>query len=254
MNFPSLFIVLTQLKLFCELYYIPLFLETIKNLSPTLAGVGMMPITCALVPVSVIVGALITRLGRFRWAIWTGWTFTITATGLLILLDQKITTASWVVLFVFVGLGHGLVLMSLNFCIQALADTRDVGYAAAMYTFLRTFGMCIGVAIGGTVFQNRLAAHLAQLKLPTEVAKNAEAFVSTLKSLPLQSSQRMAFTLAYSSSFKNMFEVLVGIASLGGILSLFIGHASMDKPLESEHVFKTNASTKMEAEQMLTAT
>jgi Major Facilitator Superfamily len=240
-------------QLFCELYYIPLFLETVKNLSPTLAGVGMIPITCALVPVSVIVGAMITRLGRFRWAIWTGWAFTITATGLLILLDQKIKTASWVILFIFVGLGHGLVLMSLNFCIQALADSRDVGYAAAMYTFLRTFGMCIGVAIGGTVFQNRLASHLADLKLPTEVAKNAEAFVSTLKSLPLQSTQRMAYTAAYGSSFKNMFEVLVGIASLGGILSLFIGHASMDKPLDSEHVFKRNETTKIDMEQRRTS-
>ena len=45
--------------------------------------------------------------------------------------------------------------MSLNFSIQAIA------YAAAMYTFTRTFGICIGVAVGGSVFQNELQNILA---------------------------------------------------------------------------------------------
>ena len=210
-----------------------------KSLSPTLAGVEMIAITASLVPVSVLVGGLITRLGRFRWAIWAGWALTIGATGLLTLLDTKLKSGIWVLLFILLGLGHGLVLMSLNFCIQALADSRDVGYAAAMYTFFRTFGMGIGVAIGGTVFQNRMATHLAQLHLPVEIAKNAEAFISTFKSLPMGSTQRLAYSAAYGSSFRNVVEVLVAIAGLGGLLSMFIGHASLDKPLDSEHISKT---------------
>jgi hypothetical protein len=233
-----------QSQIFCELYYIPLFLEAVKNLSPTLAGVSMMPITVALVPVRVIVGALITRSGHFRWAIWSGWSVTIAATSLLTLLDQRTKTGVWVVLFILVGLGHGLVLMSLNFCTQALAESRDVGYAAAMYTFLRTFGMCVGVAIGGTVFQNRMKAHLTEMNLPLEVATNTDAFVTTLKRLPAASSQRIAFTLAYSLSFRNLIEALAGIAVLGGLLSLLIGHASMDRPLDSEHILEKDGSRK----------
>jgi hypothetical protein len=174
---------------------------------------------------------------------------TILSTGLLILLDQQIKSAAWIILFVFVGFGHGLVLMSINFCLQALANSGDMGYAAAMYTFSRTFGMCIGVAIGGTVFQNRLATHLAQLGLPVNVATNAEAFVATLKSLPIQSPQRKAYSLVYNSSFRNVIEVLVGIAALGGILSLFIGHASMDRPLDSEHVQQESKNRKKVADE-----
>jgi MFS family permease len=219
------------------MYYIPLFLETVKGLRPTMAGVGMIPISCTLLPVSVIVGGLITRFGRFRWAIWSGWVITVTSTGLLILLDAKTHTAAWVIIFLVVGLGHGLVLMSLNFCTQALADSRDNAHAAGMYTFFRTIGMCIGVSIGGTVFQNFFARHLAALDLPVAIAKDGEAFVLKLQRLS-PSSERMAFILAFELTFRNVFEVLVGIAALAMIISLFIGHVSINKLQDSDNVAK----------------
>jgi predicted MFS family arabinose efflux permease len=158
------------------MYYNPLFLESVKNFSPTIAGVGMIPISCTLLPVSVIVGRLITRFGRFRSAIWTRWVITVTATGLLILLDAKTHTAAWVIIFLVIGFGHGLLFMSLNTCTQALDDSRDNAHAAGMYTFFRITGNCIGVSIGGSVFQNFFAKHLETLDLPVAIAKDAEAF------------------------------------------------------------------------------
>lgn len=87
-------------------------------------------------------------------------------------------------IFVLVGIGHGLILMSLNFAIQAMAEARNVAYADAMYTFFRTFGMSVGVAIGGTVFQNMLQVYLADQGLPQAVAYDTEDFVTVVKTLP----------------------------------------------------------------------
>ena len=224
--------------MFCELYYIPFYLESVKNYSPTVTGLAVMPLTGALLPTSVIIGRLMTRFGKFRWAVWLGWLFTILSTGLLILLGTDTQTYAWVLIFLVVGLGRGLVLMSLNFSIQAMADVKDVAYAAAMYTFQRTFGMCIGVAVGGAVFQNQLRTHLSNLRLPASVANNAESFVQVLKTLPQQSTEHVAFTEAYSQAFANVFEVLTGIAGLAGILSLFIKEFTMDKGLGSDHILR----------------
>ena len=197
-----------------------------------------MPLTGALLPTSIMIGRLMTRFGRFRWAVWLGWVVTIVGTGLLILLDTNIRTYAWVMIFVVVGLGHGLVLMSLNFSVQAMAETQNVAYAAGMYTFARTFGMCIGVAIGGVVFQNELKNHLGNLHLPTAVAKNAESFLATLEALPKDSTQHQAYILAYADSFKIVFEVLTAIAGLAGLLSLLIHEYTMDRELDSEHVLR----------------
>lgn len=229
--------------MFCELYYIPFYLESVKDYSPTITGVALIPLTSALLPTSVIVGRLMTKTGRYRWAIWLGWIITIAGTGLLILLDVDIKVYAWVLIFMAVGLGHGMILMSLNFSIQAMADSQNVGYAAAMYTFTRTFGMCIGVAVGGAVFQNELKKHLGDLHLPTRIAVDAEAFMIILRTLPKTSAEYQGYTLAYARSFQVVFEVLTAVAGLAALLSLLIKGYSMDKKLDSEHVFLPEKQT-----------
>ncbi len=124
-----------------------------------------------------------------------------------------------------------------------MADTQNVAYAAGMYTFARTFGMCIGVAIGGVVFQNELKNHLGDLHLPTAVAKNAEGFLASLEALPQNSTQHQAYILVYADSFKNVFEVLAAIAGLAGVLSLLIHEYPMDRALDSEHVLRPEKET-----------
>ncbi|KAL9616038.1 MAG: hypothetical protein Q9160_009039 [Pyrenula sp. 1 TL-2023] len=198
-----------------------------------------MPSNAALLVTSVIVGRLITRFGRYRWAIWLGWALTILGTGLFILLDAEAHFYNIEIAFVVGGVGHGLILMSLICAAQAMADTQNVAYAVAMFTFVRTFGMCVGVAIGGAIFQNSLEKHLADLHLPTAVSGDAEGFVfGRLKFLPKDSAEYSAYIVAYADSFKVVFGILTGIAGLAGILSLLIKAHTLDKDLDSEHVLK----------------
>ena len=128
--------------------------------------------------------------------------------------------------------------MSLSFSVQAMADTQNVAYAAAMYTFTRTFGMCVGVAAGGTVFQNELKKKLDDLQLPTAVVKDAENFVTTLKVLPKDSEEYQHYILAYAESFKIVFVVLTALTGLAGLLSLLIKEHTMDRVLDSEHTLR----------------
>ncbi len=160
----------------------------------------------------------------------------IVSAGTMIMLDESLPSSSWIAMFFFTGFGQGIILMSLVACIQAASPSKDVAYAAAMYTLVRTFGMVVGVAIGGTVFQNCMAAHLRELGLPIEVAKNSEAFVTQLMAMSDADPTKELFKLAYSRSFVNLWEVLVGIAGLGGLASVFIKELSMDKELDTEHV------------------
>lgn len=224
--------------MFSELYYIPFYLESVLSYSPTITGVSLIPLTAALLPTSVLVGRLMTRTGRYRWAIWLGWALSLLGTGLLIMLDATTKPYAWVLIFVVVGLGHGMVLMSLNFSVQASAETRNVAYAAAMYTFTRTFGMCIGVAIGGAVFQNQMKRKLGEVGLPQGVAANAEEFVGELKGLPRlgKESEYEEYVGAYVGGFRGVWEVLTAIAGFAGLLSLLIKELTMDKELDSEHI------------------
>ncbi len=139
--------------------------------------------TCFLLPGSIVTSLITTRTGSYRWSIWSGWAITVVACGLLLLLDQEIETAAWAGILAVFGIGNGMLLTGVNVGIQAASRFEDAGRAAAMYAFMRSLGMSLGVAIGGSVFQNVMSSKLDELGQPRSMAYNAEAFVKTISSI-----------------------------------------------------------------------
>src|SRR5262249_10860851 len=155
---------MTFAKLNSHLYYLPLYFLAVRQASPVRTGLEILPITLTLIPGSVVVGAIVTRVNRYRWAIWSGWAVTTLACGLTILWDRNTSTAIWVITLIILGLGQGFILNAQNFAPQAICLPRDEASAASMYVFLRSFGGAIGVGIGGAVFQNVMKIKLVQLE------------------------------------------------------------------------------------------
>jgi hypothetical protein len=204
----------------------------------TESGINLFPVTCFLLPSSAIVSVIITRLGRFRWALYLGWTITTLGSGLGVLMavrGENIRTAEWVGIFIVFGLGNGIVLTSVNFAIQSIARAEDCARAASMYAFFRTLGMTMGVAVGGTVFQNMMSKKLVQLSQSADIALHAESFIPQLKMLGKDDPTRLAIIEAYCFGFKGIYMVMAGISAVGLLSSLIIKRHSMDQILTSKH-------------------
>lgn len=224
--------------LFCALYYVPFYFTAIHFHSPVQSGLDLLPVTCLLLPGSIVVSILTTRLGRFRWAVWAGWAITSLGSGLFLLLDLDTPTPVWAAVMCIFGVGNGMVLTSVNVAIQAISRAQDCGRAASMYAFMRTLGMSVGVAVGGTAFQNAMASKLHELGLPDAIAHNAEAFVSMMKDMDAQNTVRTGALQAYMHGFKAVFWVMTGTAVAGFLVSLVIKKHSMDKALDSTFVLE----------------
>ena len=221
--------------LYAGLYYFSFYFLSVKQYSPSRAGVSMLPAVLATVPASVIVGAIITRINHFRWAIWSGWVIVTLGGGLVIIWDADTSTPVWAVILVLVGIGNGLLLNAQNFATQAIAKPKDEASAAALYAFMRSFGMAFGVGISGSIFQNVMKTKLSQLGLPTEIAADSLAYIATLETLPDASVLKEQVLQAYVSGFRGVFGTLCGLAGLSGIASLFIGQFDLNKVLNSDH-------------------
>ena len=102
---------------------------------------------------------------------------------LLILLDSDIKTAVWVIMLIIAGVGHGFLLGPGLFAAQTTCSQNDVAVATSVYSFLRSFGMCLGVATGGTMFQNVLKNRLADDGLPGWIATDATAYAQKLRDM-----------------------------------------------------------------------
>ena len=222
------------------LYYLPLYYEAVKGFSPIVSGVALFPETFTVAPASVAVGILITVTGRYRWAIWGGWVLTVLGTGLLYLLDVDTSTASWIFINLVGGLGMGMLFPSMAFAIQASQTNEDLAFAIAMFSFFRAFGQTLGVAVGGTVFQNqmksKLLAYPALASKAGEYSKDASGLVQIIKSMQ-DDAMKQNLQHAYADSLKVVWATMCGLGAAGLILSLGTKGLDMNKPLETEQYF-----------------
>jgi hypothetical protein len=132
--------ILHGLVLWCLLYYLPLYYEAVKDMSPINAGLAVLPETLTLVPASVITGLAITRTGSYRWAIWLGWIITSIGMGLLILLDVDTSTGEWIGLNLIVGMGTGMLFGAMGFAVQASVNIDSIAVAVCVFSFFRSLG------------------------------------------------------------------------------------------------------------------
>jgi hypothetical protein len=142
------------------LFYLPFYFQVAKNTSPLMSGVDGLAQTLIIAPGSAITGVLITKTGRYRPLLFVGWFIATFGMGLMCYLKAETATGVWVVLMMILGVGLGILYPSLGFAIQANATDEDLPWAAAMFAFFRSLGQTMGVAVGGTVFQNQMKNHL----------------------------------------------------------------------------------------------
>ncbi|KAJ0137845.1 Secondary metabolism regulator LAE1 [Fusarium oxysporum f. sp. albedinis] len=220
--------------LYGQLYYIPFYFTSLKAYSPIKTGLATLPVMLITVPSSVIAGGFVTRTKNYRLPIWLGWMLTATGSGLTLLFDASTPTAQWAAVLVVIGFGHGAVLNAQNFACQAMCNSGDEILAAAMYAFTRQFGMALGVGIGGSTFQNAMSIKLRQLNLPTEIAKNSEAYVVELHKLPDGAMMKQRIFDAYAFGFRGVFLFFTCVSGFGFLLSLVIKHFDMDRQTEEQ--------------------
>lgn len=228
------------LILWCLLYYMPLYYEAVKGYKPIIAGVALFPSTFTVAPAAIVVAIIVTKTGRYRWAIWLGWLLTTFGSGLMILQDVHTTIPQWIFINIVTGLGTGILFPSLGFAIQAKSSDKEMTSAVALFTFFRTFGQAVGVAIGGVIFQNQIRGQIESHPLiasnAAEWAKDSSALVEILKAMA-EGPVKELLVQSYADALKTVWAVSCGLAGAALLASLWIEHYSLDRALNSEHAY-----------------
>ncbi|KAF2707619.1 MFS general substrate transporter [Pleomassaria siparia CBS 279.74] len=227
--------------LWSTLYYLPLYYEAVKGFSPILTGVAMFPQTFTVAPAAVFAGAMIAKTGRYRWATWSGWALTTFGMGLLILLKPNSTTPQWLFLNLVGGFGTGILFPAMAITVQAAATAADQAYAAAMFSFMRSFGQTIGVAIGGVIFQNQMKKKMLTYPLladmASEYSRDAAGLVQIIKALP-PGDVKEQLRSSYTDALKYIWIVMTVLAGIALMVSAFTKAYALDQTLETEQGFK----------------
>ncbi|MGD0375308.1 MAG: MDR family MFS transporter [Streptosporangiaceae bacterium] len=210
--------------LFGAIAFLPLYLQVVRGVSPTISGVYLLPMVVGLLLTSVTSGQLISRLGRYRIYPIIGTAVVTIALVLLSTLTENTSTLKLAAcLFVF-GCGLGLILQVLVIAVQNSADYADLGAATSGATFFRSIGGSFGVAIFGSVFASRLAggliAALHGATVPPGFAAGSGASRAQIDKLP--PALRTGVLHAYTLAIDRVFIVAVPVAAIAFLLSWFL--------------------------------
>jgi EmrB/QacA subfamily drug resistance transporter len=211
--------------MFGALTFLPIFLQVVHRISPTLSGVHLLPMMAGLLVTSILSGQLISRTGHYR--IYPILGTAVTATGLFLLSRMSEHTSTLVMscYFCVLGFGLGLVLQVLIIAVQNAVDYKDLGAATSGVSFFRSIGGSFGVAVFGSIFSNRLAANTADAlrgaRLPAgfdpDTIRRDPGVVATF---PPQVAAKVLH--AYSLSIQSVFAWAVPVAILAFVLTWFL--------------------------------
>jgi len=211
--------------LFGTVSFLPLFLQVVHGVSPTVSGVYLLPQVVGLLLTSVGSGQLIARTGRYKIYPIIGTALLVVALFLLSRLDEHTSTAVTSVYFFVLGTSLGLILQVLVIAVQNSVDFADLGAATSGATFFRSIGGSFGVSVFGAVFSNRLAVELASALRGVTVPagfnlSSAEANPALLKRLP--TAIRTDVQHGYSLALHPVFLYALPVALVAFVLSWFL--------------------------------
>ncbi len=225
---------LVAMGLFGVVAFIPVFLQVAEGVSATESGLRTTPMMVGIVTMSIISGQLIARTGRYR--LYPVFGTIAVAVGLFLLsrlTDEANLTLLSICLFVL-GAGVGLVMQVSLLAVQNAVDFQHMGTATGGVTFFRTMGGAFGVAIFGSILNNRLNYHLPRL-VP-------EADLNGIDSRTLVSSPEQLLALppevlegvreAFGNSLGTVFLLAVPLALLAFAISWFLPHVALrERPM-----------------------
>ena len=154
---------LVAMGLFGVIAFVPVFLQVAKGVSATESGLLTVPMMIGIVSTAIFAGQMISRTGRYRVYPIAG---TLAVALALLVLSRLTESANLVPISVCLfalGTGVGLVMQVTLLAVQNAVEFQNMGTATGGVTFFRTMGGAFGVAIFGSVLNNRLDYHLPRL-------------------------------------------------------------------------------------------
>ena len=151
----------TGVGMFGTIMFVPLFVQGVLGGSATSSGLVLTPLMLAMMATSVGSGQVITRTGRYRWALLAGPVVMGAGFALLSLLDASSTRGHTTLAMVVAGAGLGLLVQNLALVVQNAVPSRHMGVATSLAQFSRSIGGTVGVSAMGAILAAGLPAGAA---------------------------------------------------------------------------------------------
>jgi len=212
------------MSMFGSITFLPLYLQVVKDSTPTQAGMQLLPLMGGVVVSSMISGRVISKIGKYRFFPIAGTLLVCIAMVLLGTLQNATRVEIMYVYVGLLGLGLGMVMQVLILAVQNSVEFRHMGVATSGATLFRSIGGSIGVAAFGAIFTNNLHARLETL-IPAGSELPHSLGPTTVHALPI------ALRDDYLQAFGGALHSVYLIAACVAVLAFALAWLLEDVPL-----------------------
>ncbi|KAK7711083.1 hypothetical protein SLS57_008173 [Botryosphaeria dothidea] len=228
-----------------DLYYLPLYFQSVLGATPILSGVYLLPVAVTLCVASSLTGFYISKTGRYRPPIYFGLVVMTIGHGLYINLQPYASWPRIIIYQIVAGIGIGPIFQAPLIALFSLTKPADIASAAATFFFARDIATAMSVVFGGVIFANRMAAQSDKITsvLPADLAAEiqggeASGALNIIPTLPEE--WRTVVVGVYNESLRAEWIFYTAFAAVALLFSLLISK----QVLSREHkIHKTGLDT-----------
>ncbi|KAF2259733.1 efflux pump protein [Lojkania enalia] len=234
-------------------FYLPIYFQTVKGVSPTMSGVYVLPSILSQVLLAVVSGGAVSKMGYYLpWAVVSTFGMAV-GNGLISTFEPGTEIGKWIGYQIIVGSGRGAGLQMPMIAVQTLLPATQIPISLALLIFSNNLFGAIAVVICTTIFTQSLASNLEKYapSVPVQAALDAGGSPDAIRALVPEGSEELGSVLtAVSESVNNVFYYLVGLSCLAFAFSWGLGWGNVRKKEGEAKVEAEKQDEKMDAEKL----
>ncbi|KAL9063993.1 MAG: hypothetical protein Q9161_009151 [Pseudevernia consocians] len=205
---------------FTLLYYLPIYFQSVHNVSASESGIRNIPLVLSVAIFTILSGGLITVYGVYVPFLFAGGAIATIGAGLIYTLDIGSPSSHWIGYQILVGIGIGLSVQVPIIANQAFVNVSEISSVTAVTLFFQTIGGAFFVSAGQSVYTNRLLARVPVLVPGVSTALVLATGATELR-VVFSAKELPGILLAYMDGLKLTFALVVALAGVTLPIALF---------------------------------
>ncbi|KAG0363542.1 hypothetical protein BG005_010740 [Podila minutissima] len=245
-TYSSLFF--SGMAFFGILFYLPIYFQVVKDESATIGGFETIPMVMGITITATSSGIWVLKRGTYAFFPPVGnFLFTVAA-GLCVLFTQDTKRVVTVFVLLLCGVGVGCTVQTSTLAVQAAAKPKYMATVTVLVQFIRILGQVFGIAIVGTIFNNKLESSL-RAKFPSDqhILKVAQDYTLIANYGELE---RKWIYDSFVVALHNSFYCSVACSALAFVLSCFVQHKEL-KTNETHEKYQQEAKKAEQKEEIV---
>ncbi|EXJ64869.1 hypothetical protein A1O7_01208 [Cladophialophora yegresii CBS 114405] len=218
--------------IFILMYYLPLYLQSVKGSSPTESGIQILPLMLSTVLTSIIGGIMVTIIGYYTPILMGASALMAVGYGLISTWTVDSPFGEWFGYQIVAGLGAGFGFNLPLVAVQTALPMADIPQGTVLLMFCQSLGGALFIAVGQSVFSNGLvegaAKYAPDLDPQFLLRTGATAIRSALQQSGMEGELRQAIQ-AYVYALKDCYRVSVAVSCVAFIASCFLEWKNVKK-------------------------